>query len=257
MRARLLMAVLVLGAAGALTRADEKPLDRTELDKRIVATVYEAAVAGTDTFNKGAHAECAALYRGTLLAVVPLLDHRPKLQATSKMRLERATKMMAKPADAAFELRTALDEIQNEIAPPKAKDPKEKDPKEKDPKATTLWDRLGGESGVKAVVNKVILAATGDDAKTPFLLKDKKVDLTKFQQAMVAWVSANSDGPTKYNPADLKAALGGAAVSDAEFDALTAITVDQLKKAKVADVDIAAIGKAWEGARKDFVEKKN
>ncbi len=212
------------------------------MDKRIVATVYEAAVLGTDVYNKGAHGECVRLYQGTLLAVVPLLDHRPKLQGMAKQRLERAQKMMAKPADAAFELRTALDEIQNEIAPPKAK-------------ATTLWERLGGEKGVAKAVLTARLAAVEKAA----FLRDKKLDATKFDQAIVAWVSANSEGPAalKYSTADLKAALGGVAVSDAEFDTFTAAMVDQLKNAKLTDAEMAAVGKAWEGARKDFVEKKN
>lgn len=245
MRARILMAVLVLGGAVGLARADDKPLERAELDKRVVATVYESAVRGTDIFNKGLHGECARLYEGTLLAVVPLLDHRPKLQEKAKARLARAAQL-SKP-DAAFELRTALDEIQNEIAPPKEI---KKDPKEM---KTTLWERLGGEKGVKAFVQTARVAG----AEKVAFLRDKKVDGAKFDQALVEWISANSDGPPtiKYSAADLQAALGGAAITDADFDALTAVMVGQLKAAKVADADLIALAKAWEGARKDFVVK--
>ncbi len=247
MRARILMAVLVLTGAVGLTRADDKPLDRAELDKRVVAIVYESAVRGTDIFNKGAHAECVRLYEGTLLAVAPLLDHRPKLQADVKARLERSTKM-AKLADAAFELRTALDEIQNTIAPPKEI---KKDPP-KDTK-TTLWDRLGGEKGVKAVVRTAWLVAA-DDAKAPGL-RDKKVDAAKVESALIGYVSANSEGPQKFSAADLKAAFGGAAITEAEFGALTAALVDQLKKNKLSDADLVALTKGWEAVGKELVEK--
>ncbi len=243
MRARILMAVLVLIGAVGLTRADEKPLDRSELDKRVVAIVYETAVRGTDIFNKGAHGECARLYEGTLLAVAPLLDHRPKLQSDVKARLERASKM-GKPADAAFELRTALDEVQNTIAPAK------KDPKEV---KTTLWDRLGGEKGVKALVRTSWILAADDPKGGAF--REKKIDASKLELALVSFVSAAAEGPLKYSAADLQTALGGATITDADFDALTTVMVDQLKKAKVADADLAALGKAWEGARKDIVAK--
>src|SRR6478735_1193432 len=138
MRAKILLAAMLLVATGTLAGAEEKPVNRADLDKKIVGAVYESAVLGTDLFNKGGHAECYRLYQGTLMALVPMLDHRAVLRDKVKMRLDRANKM--KPADGAFELRTALDEIQNDIAPPKDK-PKDVT-KEKDvPKATTLWER--------------------------------------------------------------------------------------------------------------------
>src|SRR5262245_41737940 len=102
MRARILLAVVALVATGNLVRADEKPLERAALDKKIVETVYETAVTGTDLFNKGSHAECFRLYQGTLQALVPLLDHRPTLQGKVKKHLERAAQM--KVGDGAFEL---------------------------------------------------------------------------------------------------------------------------------------------------------
>ncbi|MBP3960781.1 hypothetical protein J8F10_36635 [Gemmata sp. G18] len=246
MRARILVAVLVLTGTAGLTRADEKPmappaLERGELDKRIVAVVYETAVLGTDLFNppRSNHEGCARLYQGTLLAVVPLLDHRPKAQAAAKARLERARGM--KPTDAAIELRVALDEIQNEIAPAK------KDPNAK----TSLWDRLGGEKGARGLVRAAWLNAA--ESAAPF--RDKKIDATKVEQALVAFVSANSGGALKYSGADLKSALGGVAFSDTDFDTLTKKVVEQFEKIKVADSELVSLGKAWEGVRKDFVEK--
>ncbi len=244
MRARILMAVLVLAGTAGLSRADEKApaaLERGELDKRIVAVVYEAAVLGTDLFNppRSNHDGCARLYQGTLLAVIPLLDHRPKLQTAAKARLERARGM--KPAEAAIELRTALDEIQNDIAPPK------KDSTTK----TSLWERLGGEKDVRTLVRAAWLNAA--ESAAPF--RDKKIDAAKVEQSLVAFVSANSGGALKYSGADLKSALGGVAFTDADFDTLSDKMVEQLKKTKLTEVDLAALGKAWGAVRKDFVEK--
>ena len=246
MRARILLAVLILAGITGATRADDKaevkPIDRADLDKRVVVAAYESARLGTKMFNDDKNYEgCFRLYQGTLMALEPMLDHRPKLQATIKQQLNKVKNM--KGADGAFELRAALDEIQKEIAPSK-----------EEPKKATMWERLGEEKGVKAFVNKVMNIAV-DEPKVMFL-RDKKVDRTKLAAAMVALVSANSGGPGKYDAADVKAALGGVKVTDAEYDAHNAIVTEQLKKAMVSDADIAALGKVLEGARKDFVEKK-
>jgi hemoglobin len=243
MRARIFLAALVLIGAGSLARsADEKPLDRTEVDKRVVNAVYEAAVTGTEIFNKGGHAECYRLYQGVLIGVVPMLDHRAPLQTKAKMRLERAAKMKA--ADAAFELRAALDEIQNEIAPPKK---------------TTLWERLGGQAGVAKVVDEIVLRAA-EDKKVNFF-RDGKVKLDgkgvqSLKERLVELISENSGGPLKYSGKSMLEAHKGMGITDAEFDAMKAIIVDVLKKYKVAEADIEALGKVVESTRKDIVEKK-
>jgi hemoglobin len=248
MRARILLALAVLVAAVGLCRADDKPVDRTELDKRIVATVYEVALRGTKMFNDDKNYEgCYRLYEGALMALVPVLDHRQKLQATVKMRLDRATKMKA--SDAAFELRTALDEIQNEIAPPKDKKP--------DEKKLTIWDRLGGDKGVRKIVDDIV-ATAAEDKKVNFF-RDGKVKLDAkgvdhFKQMLVELISANSGGPLKYTGKTMKDAHKGMMITDAEFDALVDVIVGVLKKHKVSAEDTAALGKVVESTRKDIVE---
>jgi hemoglobin len=241
--------MLVLVGAGGLTRAQDKPLERADLDKRIVAVVYEAARQGTDMFNPplSNHEGCLRLYQGTLMAVAPMLDHRPNLQTKVKMRLERAAKM--KTADGAFELRTALDEIQNEIAPPKVA-----------PKTTTtLWDRLGGEKAVKVVVHDLVLAAA-EDKKVNFL-RDGKVKLDdkgiqNLEKMLVELISETTGGPLKYTGKSMKEAHKGMGITNAEFDALGGILIATLKKHKVAQADIDELVKIVEKTREDIVEKK-
>ena len=256
MRARILMAVLVFGGAVGLARADDKPLDRADLDKRIVAVVYESAVLGTDIFNKGGYSECKHLYQGTLMAVIPLLDHRPKLQADAKQRLERA-RGMNRPTDAAFELRTALDEIQNAIAPPAKKEGKEpKDTKEPKDGKKTLWDRLGGEAAVKMVVHDFALAAL-EDPKVNFTRGGKyKVDAKALEQSLVDMISAVSGGPLKYTGKSMKDAHKDMGITDAEFDALAGHLVASLKKFKVPQTEIDELVKIVASTRGDIVEKK-
>ena len=242
MRARIGLAVLFLFGAVGLVRADEKPVDRADLDKRIVMTVYESAVIGTDVFNKGGHAECFRLYQGTLLAVVPMLDHRPKLQAYVKGQLEKAAKM--RPAEGAFELRAAIDAIQSEITGKSAKKP--------------LWDRLGGEKAVRAVVKDFIVAAASDpkvnfDRNGKFKFDDKAIK--HLEQMLVELISATTGGPLKYTGKGMKEVHAGMGITDAEFDALAGVLIGVLKKYNVPQADIDELVKIVESTRKAIVEK--
>jgi hemoglobin len=228
--------------ASHLARAEEKALDRADLDKRLVNAVFDTELLGTEIFNKGGHAECYRLYQGALMGLVPMLDHRAKLQTIVKMRLERSAKM--KPADAAYELRTALDEIRNEIVPPKK---------------STLWERLGGEKGVRKVVDDFVLAAA-EDKKVNFLRDGKyKPDakaIDHLKQLLVEFISTHSGGPLKYTGRSMAESHKGMGITDSEFDALVNVLVTILKKHKVSDADLAALGGVVENTRKDIVEKK-
>jgi hemoglobin len=256
MRARALaLAVLVL-AAGAVARADDRPLERVELDRRVVKAVYEAALQGTEMWNKSQNYEgCFRLYQGSLAAVIPLLDHRPRLAAAAKDKFDRAKSMKA--VEGATLLREALDEIQNEIAPGAKADPKV-DPKV-EPKNTTLWERLGEEKGVKKIVDDLLSLAIED--KGVNLLRDGKVKLdgagvARLKDGLVAFISEGTGGPIKYKGKDMKSAHAGMKITEKEFDALGAILVDVLKKNKVAQADIDDLMKAVAATKKDIVEGK-
>ena len=256
-------AVLVLGV-GVVTRADDKPLEREELDKRVVQAVYNAAVQGTELWNKSANYEgCFRLYQGTLAAVIPLLDHRPKLAANAKAKLDKAQSMKA--IEGAHLLREALDEIQYDIAPgpkpkvdPKKEDPKKEDPKPK-PKETTLWDRLGGEMGVKKIVDDFLgVAIENPDIN---LLRGGKVKLdlkavTNLKKMMVDFISAATGGPLKYEGKDLKSAHAGMKITEKEFDAFIKVFGEVLERNKIAKADIDELMKVMNATKKDIVEGK-
>ncbi|MBA4067723.1 MAG: hypothetical protein C0501_29290 [Isosphaera sp.] len=244
MRARVLAALALAAALGAVGRADDRPLDRAELDRRAVKAAYDAALLGTEIFNKGKHEECFRLYQGALMALQPLLDHRPKLAATVKDKLDKARGLRA--ADGAFVLREALDEIQNEIAPnPGAAGKK------------SLWDRLGGEKAVRAVVHDFVLAAA-EEPKVNFFRDGKyKPDakaVAQLEQYLVELVSAVSGGPLKYTGRDMKTSHAGMKITDAEFDAIAGVLVATLKKFNVPQAEADELLKAVASTRKDIVE---
>ena len=256
------MAVRVLGALALVlavwgaSRADDRPLDRGEVDKRVVKAVYEAAVQGTEMWNKSANYEgCFRLYQGTLAAVVPLLDHRPKLAASARSKFDKAKGLGA--VEGAILLREALDEIQHEIAPGPKPDPKV-DPKV-EAKKTTLWERLGGEKGVKKIVDDIVADAI--EKPEVNLLRGGAVKLdaagvARFKQSMVDFVSEATGGPMKYKGKDMKSAHAGMKITEKEFDALAAVIADVLKKNKVAPADVDELMKAVNATKKDIVEGK-
>ncbi len=256
MRTKVLSAIVVVLACGTLARAEEKPLDRTELDRRVVKVVYEPALLGTDVFNAGKHDECYRLYQGTLLAVVPLLDHRPKLVAAVKDKMDKAKGMKA--ADGAFTLREALDDIQHDIAPSPKADPKS-EPKV-EPKKTTLWDRLGGEPGVAKVINDLLAVAIED--KKVNLLRDGKYKLdakatAHLKKMLLEMVSEVAGGPLKYTGKDMKSAHAGMKITAEEFDAFAELMVETLKKNKVAKADIDELMKIVGATKSAIIEGKD
>ena len=247
-----LLALLIASAA----HADDKPLERLDLDQRIVKSVYETALLGTDLFNKGKHEECFRLYQGALIAIQPLLDHRPKLMALVKDRMDKANVM--KPAEGAFVLREALDEIQNEIAPSDKREPK-KELSPKSPKQT-LWDRLGGEKAVRLIVKDFLKAAQEDKAVNFFRNGKYKLDAkaeAHMEQLFVELVSLFAQGPLDYSDKrTLKEIHTGMNITGAEFDAMLADLRKTLEKHKVGPAETADLLKHFAATRSVVVEPK-
>jgi hemoglobin len=222
--------------AGA--RADDKPLDRAELDKRAAKVAFDAAFAGTAIFNSGGHGECYRLYQGTLMALLPMLDHQPKLATLVKDRLDKAKGMRA--ADGATVLREALDAVMGQGKP-----------------ATPLWDRLGGEKTVRTLVREAGTAAAADP-KLNFTRDGKyKLDekgVARMEQLLVEFVSESGGGPLKYTGRNLAAVHKGMKITDDEFAVLMRHLVATLKKHKVGQAEIDELVAGVEATRKDIVE---
>jgi truncated hemoglobin YjbI len=236
------MVVWVVLTASLPVRADDRPLDRADVDKRAAKVAYETVVSGSEIFNRGRHDECVRLYQGTLSALSPMLDHRPKLTGLIEEKLAKARGMRA--VDGAFVLREALDAVICDAKPGKP-----------------LWDRLGGEKAVRAVVHDFVLAAAGDPKVNFFRDGAFKLDekgVARLEQLLVELVSATTGGPLKYTGRDMKAAHKGMKITEAEFDALAGHLVATLKKFNVPKAEIDELVGIVASTKKDIVEvKKN
>jgi hemoglobin len=151
--------------------------------------------------------------------------------------LDRAGSM-GTAAQKAFELRRAIDDIRWAYRKP-------------------LWDRLGGEAAVNAVVHDFV-AAAASDPKVNFSRNGAyKLDpsaVIALERKIVEFVSSATGGPLKYSGKDMRAAHAGMRITDEEFNAIAGILVSTLKKYRVPQADIDELVGIVGTTKKEIVE---
>lgn len=253
-----LLLAIGLGLAARVAAQDKAtPLDRADLDRRAAVAVYEATLLGTQIYNKGNHEGCYRLYQGTLMALQPMLEHRPQLAARVKESLERAATMRT-PVEASFTLREALDAIQTETTGGKAV-PVKPVVSRPDARKEPLWERLGGEKAVRAVVHDfVITAAT--DPKVNFTRGGRyPIDargMDRLEQRLVEFISAAAGGPLTYTGKSMAEAHHGMGITDAEFAAAAEDLARSLRKFEIPKSASEELLTIVGGTKKSIVEKK-
>jgi len=285
MKSRLLhwLAAVAFVSLFAVASKAQDPLTRKELDKRLDVSLFEVTKVGTDLYNRGHNEDgCYRAYDSALRMVVPLLDHRPELQARVAGALKQAANEL--PNDRSFTLRTAIDDIRKTINPkaapmpaptgPKVPGPAPVPPKVPGPAAVppkvpapapapaaatkALWERLGGGEEVKAIVHDFV-AAAAKDPKVNFTRTGKyKLDdnaVAGLEKLLVELISSATGGPLKYSGRDMKTVHAGMKITEAEFNAMAADLNNLLKKYKVGQQEIEDLMKVIESTKKDIVEK--
>jgi hemoglobin len=254
----LLAAVVLAMSIGSVKAAEPEKIpapkeDVTKtLDLRIRKGLFNVINNGVDLYDKGDWAGCYHEFDGGLRAVAPLLSHRPDLQKIIADGLKDAE---SEPRDdkRAWYLRLVLDKVRDELKDEAAA------PAPPPPVAKTLWDRLGGENGVEALV-KSFLNLAANDKEVDFFRKGKyKLDEAggkKVIRHMVELISVASGGPLKYTGRDMKEVHKDMAITDAEFTAFVADFKLVLAFAEVKANDIDTLLKAVEATRKDIVSAK-
>lgn len=277
---------LATAAIGLLTLAhpvwarDDDAATRA-MNARVNVATFRAIDAGFRLFNANDHAGCYRVYQGALTALLPLLDYRDDLKATVEAALAES-ETIPDYAGRAFALRKALDSTFKATAgppsPPRVPKPDrpptapmpEKPPTAPmaDKPATTpmpakdakpLWDRLGGEPAVRAVVHDFVAKAASDPKVDlgrggKFKLDDAAV--VNLEKLLVELVSATAGGPLKYTGRDMKESHKGMGITDAQFGALAADLVEVLKEYKVPQKEIDELIGIIATTKKDIVEAK-
>jgi hemoglobin len=125
------------------------------------------------------------------------------------------------------------------------------------PPKGTLWERLGGEKGVKEIVHDIVVAV-GSDLKVNFDRSGKyKLDaagVQRLEKELVDQVSSLTGGAQHYDGLDMRDAHKNMGITDAQFDAFMGHVRTVLEKHKVDPADRKTILAAYESFRKDIVE---
>ena len=96
----------------------------------------------------------------------------------------------------------------------------------------SLYDRLGGEAAIKAVVDEFVANVGADSRINHFFAK---TDLDKLKEHLVNQIGQASGGPQVYAGRDMKTAHAGMGVDGAAFDALVEDLVKALDKFSVPE----------------------
>jgi hemoglobin len=93
--------------------------------------------------------------------------------------------------------------------------------------AKSLFERLGGEGAITAVVEDFSARCAGDSRINA---KFARTDIPRLRSMLIDQVSEASGGPAKYTGRDMKTAHAEMAVTTGEFNALVEDLVATLKK---------------------------
>jgi truncated hemoglobin YjbI len=262
-----LLAAGVLAAAGAGRAADDKtagPMDRKALDAMLYNNLRDVINRGAALYNSGDQAGCYRLYEGALMAVRPLLDHRKKLQDEITTGLTQAEQdpMLNRRA---FLLRTALDKVRDEVNP-KGKVAGTGAPGTGTgtgtgvkPKARTAWERMGGERGVKKVVDDLADVVT-KDPKVDFFrdgkVKPTDAEVAHMKRMIVEQISSVTGGPLAYEGKSMVEIHKGMGITNDQFDAFVKDLKEVLQKNNVDAKDADDLVGKVEATRKEIVRPK-
>jgi hemoglobin len=119
------------------------------------------------------------------------------------------------------------------------------------PAAKSLYDRLGGEKAIKAVVDEFVANVVADKRINKFFAK---ADGAKLKEQLVNQIGQATGGPQKYTGKDMKTAHKGMGIKEADFTALVEDLVKALDKFKVPKTEKDELLGALGGMKGDIVE---
>jgi hemoglobin len=115
----------------------------------------------------------------------------------------------------------------------------------------TLYDRLGGEPAVGAVVNEFYERVLADERVNHHF---DDVDMADQRSHQTKFLSAVTGGPMQYEGDDMRTAHETMEITDGEFDVVAEHLDGALREFDVADADREAVMETVEAYRDDIVE---
>src|SRR4051794_30920101 len=115
----------------------------------------------------------------------------------------------------------------------------------------TLYDRLGKDTGITAVIDDFVGRCAADGRINP---KFARTDVARLKAMLIEQVSAASGGKVEYTGRTMSETHHGMQVTAGEFDALVEDLVATLNKFGVAEADQASLLGILGPLRGDIVE---
>jgi hemoglobin len=124
------------------------------------------------------------------------------------------------------------------------------------PRTPSLYARLGGEPGIKAIVDDLVAnVLASDKIRDPHKAHLQQGDVAGLKRKLIDQVGEATGGPQKYKGKNMKDAHAGLGITDADFDALVEALVQALNKNKVGEAEKKELLGLLAPLRKDVVEK--
>ncbi len=239
----------VASRAGAREGSGATPLSRDDLDKRVHTTLYQILMDGRDLYYADKPNSAFYLLQGAAMALEPLLDHRPPLQKA--LRADLAAAQAQTGPERAKTLYLALLKIHQQTEEPSLPAPVASQTAGK-----TLWERLGGEEGVKRLIDDVVKGCL-DNEKANFTRGGKYLkteeEKAALKRQLVLLTSALGKGPHKWKGPTMKDVHKDMHITDSEYDAVRTEVYLALNHHRVAPDDIRHIIAAVDAIRSDIV----
>jgi hemoglobin len=106
---------------------------------------------------------------------------------------------------------------------------------------TTLYETLGKETSIAAVVNDFYERILADPKLAPYFAD---TDMSRLRAHQAAFIVAATGGPKAYTGRDMSAAHAGLNITDAAFDAVAGHLVAALTAAGVGEEAVTAVASA-------------
>ncbi len=116
----------------------------------------------------------------------------------------------------------------------------------------SLYERLGGEASIKAVVDEFV-ANVGADTRINKYFANANLDRLKGH--LVNQIGEASGGPQQYTGRDMKTAHAGMGIDEPAFNALVEDLVKALDKFSVPEQEKSELLAVLEPMKSDIVEK--
>ena len=114
----------------------------------------------------------------------------------------------------------------------------------------TIYDSIGGESAIRAVVDDFYVRVLADRQLAGFF---KGTDVQRLKAHQRAFIAAAIGGPEMFAGRDMASAHAGLGIGDVDFDVVVGHLIGTLTALGVPEETIGQIGQALAPLRSDIV----